>query len=225
MKHRPIIMSAESVRAILDDRKTQTRRVVKPQPGIFMSVNDPVVNKDGFVEWKDAQGVLRKGGKRCPYGAVGDRLWCKEVWALCYGRTSERGVECSVEYAAGGPAKDIWFDWRPSDRHGSAPPKPIRYIDKGKRSPLFMPRWASRLTLEITDVRVERVQEISEDDARAEGLYFDVLGWYVPGVPATGARTAGEAFAQLWNRINAKRGYPWESNLWVWAITFKRATP
>lgn len=226
MKTRPIIMSAESVRAILDDRKTQTRRVVKPQPGMFMSVNNPAVNKDGFVEWKDAQGMLRKGGKRCPYGVVGDRLVVKETW-----RPVMEAWRSYVEYRASneGASDAMKVDGR--ELFAKLKRVALRFPGARKsvnseawHSPLYMPRWASRITLELTDVRVERVQKISQTDALAEGVEA--------ALDRPPHSTPKDAFAALWDSINAKRGeaprhapYSWDANPWVFALTFKRVTP
>jgi hypothetical protein len=219
MKTRPVIMSAESVRAIQDGRKTQTRRVVKRLIGIG-NVTEFQRSTTGGYDWsfRDKRMLwndLRHDEllERCPYGVVGDRLWVRETWAAhpldnCDPpeRVLLRADGANYDIDGRGPIDLDFPAWQP-DRW---------------RSPLFMPRDYSRITLEITDARMERVQDISEDDARKEGLCFDVLGWYVPGVPATGARTAGKAFAQFWDFINARRGYPWESNPWTWALTFKR---
>ena len=162
MKERPIIFSGPSVRAILDGRKTQTRRIVKAPKG--MSAEFAGVD---FA---------------CPYGCPGDRLWVRETHSF-YDR------ECRKPYYQA----DI-DDWEPG----------------GWRSPIFMPRWASRITLEITDVRVQRVQEITEAEAKAEGVHCAVNG------------SNRLAFATLWDSVNAKRGFSWADNLWVWAITFWR---
>jgi hypothetical protein len=154
---------------------------------------------------------------RCPYGAPGDRLWVRETWALAHLSVDCEGVCDDVEeftgrliaanrdgywapiYAA--DADDI--NNHPSDR-----------LVKRYRPSIHMPRWASRLTLEVVSVRVERLQDITEADAEAEGLArnedFD-RGPYA---------NAREEFAQLWNSINGKRA-PWVSNPWVWVITFK----
>jgi hypothetical protein len=198
MNEKPILFSGEMVRAILDGRKTQTRRVVKPQPG------------DGF-EWKgwlaDTSGNRANIGKACwenresletlmirsPYGKPGDLLWVREThWLDWY----EDGVvvdgqPAHVHYRAGHPhpviAKSIDGHWRPS---------------------IFMPRWASRITLRVTDVRVERVQEIHYSDVVAEGVTDEFYNW------------SGK-WVELWDRINAKRGYGWDINPWVWVVEFE----
>jgi hypothetical protein len=129
----------------------------------------------------------------CPYGVPGDRLWVREMWApQCDEDLRPEIARPTIFYAAG---------WT-----GAA----IRW-----RSSVSMPRWASRITLELTEVRVQRLQEISEEDAKAEGII--ARG---PGSPTL--RPHQRDFRGLWNDINAKRGYGWDSNPWVWAITFKR---
>lgn len=188
MRERPIIMGADSVRAILDGRKTQTRRVIKPQPKFIGAPNVPFKTDDA-----NPKGIIN-----CLYGKVGDRLWVREIF-----NCNEEGIA----YKATQPDMD-GMPWK---------------------SPLFMPRGASRITLEITDIRVERVQEITEEDAKAEGIKVlplqddsDPSAWYqyAPGIFQE--RSATKSYELLWDSLNAKRGYPWESNPWVWVISFKQ---
>lgn len=176
MKERPILFSGEMVRAILDGRKTQTRRVVKPQLG------------DLF----DYETCSPKPS--CPYGAPGDRLWVRETFSLLGGQAEYRATRRMGEPAA---------PWRPS---------------------IFMPRWPSRIDLELTAVRVERVQDISEADAIAEGVKF----YDDPNTSAV------KLFIALWDSINAKRRdprsgqilpYSWADNPRVWSLTFRRIRP
>ena len=123
---------------------------------------------------------------QCPYGVPGDLLWVRETWA--------ENIDGDVVYRAdNGVAESMIDRWRPS---------------------IFMPRWASRLTLRITSVRVERVQEIPEADARAEG-FKDVVGKYARGDEAR------IWFAELWDIINAARGFGWDANPWVWVVGFE----
>jgi hypothetical protein len=187
VRERPLIFSAPMVRAILAGRKTQTRRVVKPQP----------VKTRGGWEWRDGDVVWRWPGgvHTCPYGRPGDRLWVKEVWTLP-DPTDPR----TVCYRASDDPVTTGVPWR---------------------SPLFMPRAASRITLEVTAVRVERVQDISTCDVRAEGI--DVSDGLDPTRDAERIKWVGR-FARTWDAINGKRA-PWASNPWVWAITFRVAEP
>ena len=233
MSERPIIMTNESVRAILDGRKTQTRRVIKPQPigaDYWTAYNEPP--QSFYPNTYDAQ------PKRlaCPYGVPGDRLWVKESWA-----NNIPGCPNGLSYKADH-----------IDPLGDGPAHPMKW-----KSPIFMPHWASRLTLEVISVRVERLQEISEDDAIAEGIerlftaeqcntiaglvgtkpedhgYNNYLwhGLIGGGITAKQAdnwpyqyssyQTAVGSYSSLWEKINAKRGYPWSSNPWVWCISFR----
>jgi hypothetical protein len=192
MKERPILFSTEMVRALLDDRKTQTRRVIKPQP----------VSLPGFwnkLHYASESHWIKGALLNCLYGVAGDRLWVRETWRRneWSGRisTKDGGIKetglVNIEYRAGGNLfkTPIGKTPEPSDKW---------------RPSIFMPRWASRITLEITDVRVERVQDITEADAVSEGL------------------ERREHFIRLWDKLNEKRGYSFDSNPWVWVIEFKR---
>jgi hypothetical protein len=201
MKEKPIIFSADMVRAILDGRKTMTRRVIK---GLL-----PRWNAWDFVnETETTWSCVGVGGAgryqfSCPYGIPGEsRLWVRETWAhvLDFGR-STGGYFYRASYTNGGPYDDV-KKWKPS---------------------IFMPRAASRITLEVTEIRVERVQDISEEDARSEGVErFNDDGVIYYGPFNKGHANPRVAFEWLWDSINAKRGYSWEANPWVWVITFKQ---
>jgi len=196
MKEKGIIMSGNHPKLILDGIKTQTRRVIKPQPHI----------ERGVMRWQKPH----KGGMHgidlnmddhadlaimfCPYGKVGDRLWVRETWAAdkLYDSLKPRDIPdiSRVCYFRGGIGEG--WDW------------------VGKtRSSMFLPHRFSNLTLEITEVRVERVQEITEADAKAEGCI-------------AGAGTAKYSFMILWDSLNAKRGYGWEVNPFVWVIDWPK---
>lgn len=218
MKERPILFSGAMIRAILDGTKSQTRRVVKPQPdpseydGMYMW-SPPGSDPSGPVKYAWGA-VTHQRLPTCPYGQPGDRLWVRETWALvpdtAY-RGSE-GVQQAINPYIKGEAAIYRADW---DRSGPG----TRW-----RPSIHMPRWASRITLEITDVRVQRVQEISEADAQREGWNWsnhDLTQAYDP----VSMDTARRWFGDLWDSINAKRGYDWASNPWVWALTFKRVQP
>lgn len=205
MKERPIIFNAEMVRAILEDRKSQTRRVVKPQPGPIPDEIKRVSNDNGY--WWSCSVVrqmiqLREMSCFCPYGTVGDRLWVRETWGL----SGHNRVEYRAFPADGKDFRCVSL-WKPS---------------------IHMPRWASRITLEIKSVRVERVQDITEGDAKAEGcsewipcsVYTGLKGVRIGGAARKG--THKEYFELLWNSINSKRGYGWSSNPWVWVIEFEK---
>lgn len=193
MKERPILFSGAMVRAILDGRKTQTRRVVKAPQWVAAEGRD--------LDWSSARpeiiddqpllfvSQVRKPAPialACPYGQPGDQLWVRETFAV-WGQFRNGPGYC---YRADGDQSGV--SWRSS---------------------IHMPRAASRITLEVTGVRCERVQDISEADAIDEGMQS-------PGIPA--ATTNRAAFAQLWDSINAPRGYSWADNPWVWVLEFKR---
>ena len=220
---RPIIFAAESVLGILSGDKTQTRRVIKPQPiGGNISIIGAACSS-GFAigRLRDSENAWRE--LPCLYW-VGQVLWVKEAFAIqseCEGDEppfSDGRPVRRCEDPDGGPH---WL--QPHYRATDPPPdlccenqrcKCCYYGEPGPhwRSPMFMPRWASRITLEITDVRVQRVQEISEEDAMAEGCRY-------PGHPAT--TTLRGAYSQLWDTINVKRGFPWYANPWCWCISFR----
>lgn len=203
-KVRPIIFSGAMVRSLLSGSKSQTRRVVATRH---------------FREdhGEDAAGQCISAGWfpdlcLCPYGQPGDLLWLRENFAhrldLDHRKPSDLRGE-TVFYWADGPGKCCR-----TGCNGAA----------GKTRPsIHMPRWASRLTLRITDVRVERLDDISTKDAAAEGIddsseAFDMGSHYqAAGSPMSAERYA---FRDLWDSINAARGYGWDANPWVWALTF-----
>ncbi|MBJ9364197.1 hypothetical protein I5499_15185 [Citrobacter freundii] len=234
MKERGMIFNAEMVRAILDGRKTQTRRIMKVQPsdgfhpthnGYDLDLNahwytPGVVDKNGYLQpaKKDVFGVADENeGYTCPFGAVGDRIWVRETYQgpLFDYEHMESYLEDSSKFekpefcvyrADGNPAPEFYdaddnlhCGWRPS---------------------IHMPRWASRLTLEITGVRVERLNSISQEDAQAEGM--ELTGWRPTySDPDSGGEvwTPYDNFAQLWESIYGEES--WKANPWVWVIEFK----
>ena len=241
MKETPIIFSTDMVKAILEGRKTQTRRIVAPRNSVVgegsvdwadFDFNQSTYWSDEMMQMSKGEGQLgsitdiseKAGGQAPPvlvddsFGLhylhvpykwseqstiyriypryeVGDRLWVRETWGVTYGWDNEKPSEIdpreTIYYKAGGSSGNIGTHleevkkWRPS---------------------IHMPRWASRITLEVTEVRVERLQEISEEGAIAEGAE---LG------------SARGHFSILWDSINAKRGN-WEVNPWVWVVGFRR---
>lgn len=216
-KERPILFSGPMVRAILEGRKTQTRRLVAGAHGAFWDHGAwrPVCEGGRIVRWATADGDEGPGAPApaCPYGVPGDRLWVREAWAVGrvfdLTRAGEIPATCGdglpVWYAADGIAEESWANrgrWRPS---------------------IHMPRWASRILLEVTDVRVQRLQSISEDDAKAEGVEPLDINPEQPviGVGYTfGQRPYSASFACLWDEINEDRA-PWSSNPWVWVVSFR----
>lgn len=201
MKERPILFNSEMVRAILDGRKMQTRRIVKPQPS-------NVIN-DLFI-WKDNAAPREELLAFCPHGKPGDLLWVRETgW-----ERPERTPKMMREGA------DTWEPYY-FDVDGYTDLEREQFKEWGfKRRPsIHMPRWASRITLEIVGVRVEQLQDIGEADARAEGVIIDdhhkggyCTGEYLP--PAI------RAYRDLWESINGHGS--WDANPWVWVIEFRR---
>jgi len=216
VRERPILFSGPMVRAILDRRKTQTRRVIEPQPydgplpgGKYLA-SAPFIDTND--EWHFMRGVVSRGEDdlgKCRYGKPGDRLWVRETHALDpYDRIvyrADRAAQYVQDFAFGGMGRFGHMFWLGSDY------EPDRW-----RPSIHMPRWASRLTLEITDVRVERVQDISIADIEREG--YDCGPWPKSRAPEKSAR---ERFSDSWDALNAKRGYGWNANPWVWCLTFK----
>lgn len=187
MKKRPILFNGEMVRAILDGRKTQTRRVMKVPPKMV-----------------DGVGIVYESDK-CPYGQAGDRLWVRETWGTNPGNEHVKPSDfvhngAHIYYKA----DDIKMNWQ---------------VERWRPS-IHMPRWASRITLEVTNVRVERVQDISARDIRAEGIDLTISEKNT--VHAYHVKSYLQShFRRLWDSINAKRGYSWDSNPWVWVVEFK----
>ena len=194
VKESPIPFSAPMVRATLDGRKTQARRVAKPQS-----------------QFDGRDGILRRFPRQfgSPYGEPGDRLWVRETWGLdWYDNGNSRAWKNPVYRADPGA--------QPMDQGSPTP----------WRSPIHMPRWASRITLEITDVRVERLQEITQGAARAEGITDGGClncGESEPCGCADAAPDARDAFAYFWHTMHPEKSvHGWHTNPWVWVISFRR---
>ena len=198
MTDRPIIFSAPMVRALLDGRKSQTRRVLKLQPPEWVT-RMTHEGRCGWIGSGDGHGTLM----HVPY-AVGDRLWVKEQCATWEGNSTDATYRATM-------GDDQWADMLHDARNG-APWK--------LRSPIHMPRWASRLTLIVTDVRVQRVQDISEADAVAEGVCETAFWERAEHKVSAGAPWSVDrlAFADLWNILHSPEA--WALNPWVCALTF-----
>ena len=220
IKERPIIFSGEMIRAILDDRKTQTRRVIKPQPGVGVVAQSVYPRPDGRYCWVlDATGVALSEPFGCPFGKPGDMLWVKETWADV---NSESGP--ALLYRSDGfmhfcadDAYPVEYERYPNCQFTMWCTDLVYREQRGCksdhkwRSPIHMPRWASRIQLRITDVRVERVKDISEGDAYHEGVVL----------PEPELQTYYGEFKRLWESINGKK-HPWWHNDWVWVVEFER---
>ena len=203
MKERPILFSAPMVRAILEGRKTQTRRVVKIQPQA-QPTSAKNLNNNGQQTWVSPtdMGSL---WQVCPYGQPGDRLWVRESFQplLVEGvKWRDSNYKTGVGYAPNYVATSPVIEFMDCGHDDEITPRVTPSI--------FMPRWASRITLEITGVRVQRLQEISIEDALAEGITHSTFN--APRVE----------YQWLWDSINAKSGLDWNKNPFVWAISFRR---
>jgi hypothetical protein len=205
MKAYPILMSAPMVRALLEGRKTQTRRVIKPQPTVDGGADDSGYGRDWWLEWKSHESGFypEELARLCPYGKPGDLLWVRETWIHGY----EFDANDMPIYDGEELREKTWY--RASDPelrwadHDSTPWKPS----------IHMPRWASRLTLELTEVRVERLWDISYSSMEAEGcLPSNICGgsWTV---------LRDEYWKPLWESINGPAS--WDANPWVWVLTFR----
>lgn len=221
MRDIPILFQGAMVRANLNGTKTMTRRIAKGMPG-------PGGYRVGGT-------LIGPGGRpiKSPYGLPGDRLWVREAWRVGAKFDNIKPSDipdrsCSVLYAAGGSASNTSDGWRFDDAWPGDCPVPWA----GKLRPsMFMPRWASRIALEIVDVRVERLQDISEADARAEGCepidrgiwwknYTYPVGFDGKPTKVVGYRTAIESYRSLWEAINGDGS--WAANPWVWVVEFRR---
>lgn len=225
VKERPILFSGPMVRAILDGRKTQTRRVAK------LTSAGHVKEPRGHRRWHPGD---PEAAFACPYGQPGDRLWVRETWwrpidfwtpAGCW----KRGCRTQVRYAADDEVRSVDIDREQYDK--------LVGMKAGKRPSIHMPRWASRITLEVESVRVDKVQDISEDDIDLEGVHCPrcrgcgVVRTYGEGGVLIGddcpypgcGDTSVPWFRELWDSTNAKRGVGWDANPWVWVVGFKVA--
>lgn len=225
MKERPIIFNAEMVRAILDGRKTQTRRIVaNVQPDNCLTLRKPTKTKGGM----HTHVIDAPKHDLCPFGKVGDRLWVRETWWQAgYGiRSYPEADEFSwcgsrrVHYAAdGNPPNEPNSDYPKGLRNGNFSAAAPNTVWK-KRPSIHMPRWASRIMLEITDARVELLNSISDDDARAEGVAWSDGAPNEIFLPTQLVIEAKDEFTRLWKSIYGEDS--WRSNPWVWVIEFKR---
>lgn len=206
IKERPIALSPFDVRAIIAGRKTQMRQIMTPQPTVLTQYQ--YMKGIGFVNLS----AQSKQIIRCRQGKVGDRLWVREKWADNFsGHVSHRGILYEATAATDRSHHGYW----------AKEVSPGNWVDhydrpfKWKQS-LSMPRSVARLVLEITDIRPERLREITEKDAQAEGVEFGGQGPHIDGKRIF----ASSAFEDLWNEVKGKIA-PWESNPWVWVIAFE----
>lgn len=235
MKEHSILFKGPLVRAILEGRKTVTRRAIKPEP--------QMVTDRSVEPWRgDPETLLRlleKSGQKCPFGQPGDRLWVRETWGVISHTWDEDGnmidwapdrpatpvrempfglgyYSGHVIYAADGP-----MEWAGDDDGGGDP-------RSAWKPSIHMPRKVCRLLLEVTDVRVERLQDITDSQIMAEGVDLEALAdgqerydMVLAGSGADGRPTLRTAWRDLWNST----GGDWDANPWVWVIEFKRVEP
>ncbi|WP_425537047.1 hypothetical protein [Klebsiella pneumoniae] len=198
MSERGMIFNAEMVRALLDGRKTQTRRPIKWKQTRFTEIGE---REDGSKwPWSEDAEHACDFWHPCPFGAVGDRIWVREAF-----RVHSRATDvATLVYKAS--ERNSWTEQtrRVPVAVCNKPATPEKWTPS-----LHMPRWASRILLEITGVRVERLRSMNQDDARAEGV-----------IAASGPMDAGLAFRELWDSIYGEES--WKANPWVWVIEFKR---
>ncbi len=223
MKERPILFSGPMVKAILEGRKTMTRRIVKPtqstpkvaplrmEPWLIDGAQE--TDDDGLPCWAGFHPDYPGEAKwfSCPYGKPGDRLWVRETWQINHVLYDRATIPKTHPVEFGEPVEMLYRADGEFDEQFE--------IDEGGsvwRPSIFMPRWASRLTLEVVSVRVEQLQDISEEDAITEGVSATAAG---AGYPF--AMSARMNFVDLWDDINAKRGYGWAVNPFVWCVSFK----
>lgn len=245
IKERPILFSAPMVRAILENRKTVTRRIVKSQyldgQWSVRPTESPRHERHSHDWWLPTGSQPYAALPPCPYGQVGDRLWVREAWQA----DAQLDAVAPREMSQGEPIR------YPADE--AVRQTGCAMISPGKIRPsIHMPRWVSRILLEITDVRVERLKDISDEQAQAEGCFFTDYGkrcfhggngWNDAGdCPAVVGHqqregwmwdkttsheqclgSARHAFGNLWNKVNGPDA--WDSNPWVWVVEFKRVMP
>ncbi|MDR3572833.1 MAG: hypothetical protein P4L50_03145 [Anaerolineaceae bacterium] len=208
MKERPIIFSSQMVRAILEGRKTQTRRALRKQPIDIIPMNVP-------NEWITLH--TRNPGHghiaTCRFGIPGDRLWVRETWA-----TVKSYDHLKPSLIPRGDAR--WpMVWYAADPWGGIKTTTSTFVGK-ERSGIFMPRWASRITLEIVNIRVNQVQSMLMNEVVCEGVFP-----YMMPKELGDPRDPMTQYIDLWDKLNSKRGFSWSSNPWVWVITFRRIQP
>lgn len=212
-KDRPILMNGPMVRAVLDGSKTQTRRIMRIPDGIKPEWLQCNLYFKGTAQMNTGaapcSAPMAGWSATCPLGQPGDRLWVREAWRSYASlddippRNIAQGA--GIQYEAGG-----------SNLNGRE-----KVEGMGKYRPsMFMPHWASRITLEITNIRVEQLQDISEEDAATEGIYLHADGNYTNYLSETGyALNAKSSFSSLWESINGPGS--WDTNPWVWVVEFK----
>lgn len=232
----PLLVSGPLVRAILSGYKTQTRRLIRKPARAGVFDFEEAMKSAAENGWYGAQKRGPEDGIEwrcaCPYGKPGDRLWVRETWRpepacslpegwalrTAPGDVEDDGAEVAVRYHADGA---IRFAGEPTGEwQWPQALTPYRWGGKETRwmPSILMPRWASRINLEVTEVRVQRLQDITEEDARAEGVPA------IPRLDGSDPRYYRQSFAALWDSL-APAGQEWADNPWVWAVSFRMAQP
>lgn len=214
MRERPILFNTEMVQAILEGRKTQTRRIVKPQPTFSENVGCGWKGYVYGIGSDHAETVRNFTRSTYPFGKVGDQLWVRETWHVepdVEGWSMNDNEPCIgwIGYKAGGSKEVTAPNFDAVQRCFPKGEVDWDFLPNDWRPSIFMPRWASRVQLEIMNIRIERLNDISEDDAKAEGMIAD------------DDYCAEEYFSKLWNEINGWDEKGWNANPWVWVIEFK----
>jgi len=228
VKETPLLLCGEMVRALLAGRKWMTRRVVKPQPPADCCawggwvLSSTCRGDEGKASWHDTPDtvLIKKSHRvRCPYGQPGDRLWMRETWQQVWANTAREEDDDSKRIPdfwtrpktpAWGTGENYWIY-----RADGEPPKDPKVGKLCWQPSIFMPRKACRIVRELVAVRVERVQDISAEDCIAEGLGTTLR-------EHDAVVDLRRQYQELWDRLNAKRGFPWSSNPWVWVLEWKR---
>lgn len=232
MTEYPAIFHRTMVPPIMAGLKLKTRRVIKQQPNAVHGGTEPYWYVGGYRAWpyRKPMTALHQGGTvlRCPYGKAGDRLWVREA---CRAEELEGGLDV-VRYRA---TPD---EWVPIEGTRESVDQWLNMRDyRGKKSawvpPIHMPRWACRIVLEVTGIAVERLQDITEEDAIAEGVERDGTFTMTDGsvadtykdysLPNTSCINARDSFKSLWCSLHGRAG--WDENPWVWVVSFKRMQP
>jgi len=203
MNNKPIIFNADMVRALLDGRKTVTRRPLKPQPDLYAEFPKHIKDKqwcfhDDTVDYR-----------QCPY-QIGDTLWVKETW------NDNNGELPYIEYRADFPLK-----WNAEETCHDEPVEILASERKWTPS-IHMPKWASRITLKITDIRIEKIQDITEEGAKAEGAKPSFIDEF--DIVHTQPSYRDGFILNIWNSIYNTKNKPefaWDKNPWVWVISFE----
>lgn len=220
MKEHPILFNTEMVHAILEEQKTQTRRIVNQVRGFeYYDICSPCATADSFSIWWHGKYETVGVRQECPFGKVGDHLWVRETWQHSNHPYGPLDKSCDIFY------REEYFD----DPHGMDGEKSPEGKYRFWKPSIHMPRWASRITLEITGVRVQRLQNISNEDSIAEGI--ERIGGMTSCTPWRNYRigqkgemsmhcsSATRAYMTLWESINGAGS--WDVNPWVWVIEFK----